>query len=94
MIYVEDQYFWSDVVAGTLADALRREPDLQVIAVVPRFSEDEGGSVVRRRTTASGSRGTSCARRAATGSRCSTSRTPQVRRSTSTPRSASSTTSG
>jgi phosphatidylserine/phosphatidylglycerophosphate/cardiolipin synthase-like enzyme len=42
MIYVEDQYFWSDVVAGTLADALRREPALQVIAVVPRFSEDEG----------------------------------------------------
>ena len=42
MIYVEDQYFWSDVVAGTLAEALRREPDLQVVAVVPRFTEDEG----------------------------------------------------
>ena len=42
LIYVEDQYFWSDVVAGTLADALRREPDLQVIAVVPRYAEDEG----------------------------------------------------
>ena len=41
MIYVEDQYFWSDVVAGTLAEALRREPDLQVIAVVPRCREDE-----------------------------------------------------
>ena len=42
LIYVEDQYFWSDVVAGTLGDALRREPDLQVIAVVPRYAEDEG----------------------------------------------------
>jgi len=41
MIYVEDQYFWSDVVATTLAEALRREPDLQVIAVVPRHAEDE-----------------------------------------------------
>ena len=38
-IYIEDQYFWSDVVAATLAAALRREPELQVIAVVPRFPE-------------------------------------------------------
>jgi phosphatidylserine/phosphatidylglycerophosphate/cardiolipin synthase-like enzyme len=41
LIYIEDQYFWSDVVAQTLAEALRREPDLQVIAVVPRFPEEE-----------------------------------------------------
>ena len=26
LVYVEDQYLWSDVVATTLADALRREP--------------------------------------------------------------------
>ena len=38
-IYIEDQYFWSDLVATTLADALRREPGLTVIAVVPRFPE-------------------------------------------------------
>ena len=39
---MEDQYFWSDVVATTLAEALRREPGLQVIAVVPRFPEEDG----------------------------------------------------
>jgi phosphatidylserine/phosphatidylglycerophosphate/cardiolipin synthase-like enzyme len=38
-VYIEDQYFWSDLVATTLADALRREPGLTVIAVVPRFPE-------------------------------------------------------
>ncbi len=41
LIYIEDQYFWSDVVATALADALRREPDLTVIAVVPRFPEED-----------------------------------------------------
>ncbi len=40
LIYVEDQYFWSDVVATTLAEALRREPQLQVIALVPRYPEE------------------------------------------------------
>jgi phosphatidylserine/phosphatidylglycerophosphate/cardiolipin synthase-like enzyme len=40
LIYIEDQYFWSDVVAETLAEALRREPELHVIAVVPRFPEE------------------------------------------------------
>lgn len=42
LIYIEDQYFWSDLVAQTLAEALRREPDLRVIAVVPRYPEDDG----------------------------------------------------
>ncbi len=42
LVYVEDQYFWSDVVSTTLADALRREPGLHVIAVVPRFPEEDG----------------------------------------------------
>ena len=42
LIYIEDQYLWSDVVAATIATALRREPDLQVIAVVPRFPDDDG----------------------------------------------------
>ena len=41
LVYVEDQYFWSDVVCRALAEALRREPDLQVVAVVPRFPEDD-----------------------------------------------------
>ena len=42
LIYIEDQYFWSDLVAQTLAEALRREPGLHVIAVVPRYPEDDG----------------------------------------------------
>jgi phosphatidylserine/phosphatidylglycerophosphate/cardiolipin synthase-like enzyme len=41
LIYIEDQYFWSEVVARALADALRREPDLHVIAVVPRYPEQD-----------------------------------------------------
>ncbi|GAA3806693.1 phospholipase D family protein [Nocardioides panacisoli] len=42
LIYIEDQYFWSDLVADALAEALRREPELRVIAVVPRFPEEDG----------------------------------------------------
>jgi phosphatidylserine/phosphatidylglycerophosphate/cardiolipin synthase-like enzyme len=41
LIYIEDQYFWSDLVAATLAEALRREPELRVIAVVPRYPEED-----------------------------------------------------
>lgn len=41
LIYIEDQYFWSSTVARTLAEALSREPDLRVIAVVPRFPEED-----------------------------------------------------
>jgi phosphatidylserine/phosphatidylglycerophosphate/cardiolipin synthase-like enzyme len=50
LVYIEDQYFWSDVVADALAQALRREPELQVIAVVPRYPEDDtrfGGPPIR-----------------------------------------------
>jgi phosphatidylserine/phosphatidylglycerophosphate/cardiolipin synthase-like enzyme len=42
LIYIEDQYLWSDVVAGALADALRRQPRLQVIVVVPRYPDQNG----------------------------------------------------
>ncbi len=42
LVYVEDQYFWSAEVATTLAEALEREPGLQVIAVVPRYPEEDG----------------------------------------------------
>jgi phosphatidylserine/phosphatidylglycerophosphate/cardiolipin synthase-like enzyme len=43
LIYVEDQYLWSTEVARTLADALQREPALHVIAVVPRYPDQDGG---------------------------------------------------
>jgi phosphatidylserine/phosphatidylglycerophosphate/cardiolipin synthase-like enzyme len=42
LVYLEDQYLWSDTVARTLAQALRSTPGLQVIAVVPRFPDQDG----------------------------------------------------
>jgi phosphatidylserine/phosphatidylglycerophosphate/cardiolipin synthase-like enzyme len=42
LIYVEDQYLWSKEVARFFADALRRSPDLLLIAVVPRFPDRDG----------------------------------------------------
>jgi phosphatidylserine/phosphatidylglycerophosphate/cardiolipin synthase-like enzyme len=42
LIYVEDQYVWSETVTRTIADALRRSPELQLIAVVPRFPDSDG----------------------------------------------------
>ena len=42
LVYIEDQYLWSPIVARTLATALRRVPDLQLIAVVPRFPDQDG----------------------------------------------------
>jgi phosphatidylserine/phosphatidylglycerophosphate/cardiolipin synthase-like enzyme len=42
LIYLEDQYLWSSHAAETLAAALRRSPDLHLIAVVPRLPEQSG----------------------------------------------------
>jgi phosphatidylserine/phosphatidylglycerophosphate/cardiolipin synthase-like enzyme len=42
LVYIEDQYLWSDLVARTIATALRREPRLHVIAVVPRHPDQDG----------------------------------------------------
>lgn len=42
LIYLEDQYLWSAHVTDALADALRRNPDLLLIALVPRFPEPGG----------------------------------------------------
>jgi phosphatidylserine/phosphatidylglycerophosphate/cardiolipin synthase-like enzyme len=44
LVYLEDQYLWSRPVAKIIASALRRQPDLHVIAVVPRFP-DHGGAI-------------------------------------------------
>jgi phosphatidylserine/phosphatidylglycerophosphate/cardiolipin synthase-like enzyme len=41
LIYIEDQYFWSAEIARLLAEALRRQPGLQVIAIVPRFPDKD-----------------------------------------------------
>jgi phosphatidylserine/phosphatidylglycerophosphate/cardiolipin synthase-like enzyme len=42
LIYVEDQYLWSELVATGIADALARSPQLRVIAVVPRYPDADG----------------------------------------------------
>ena len=44
LIYLEDQYLWSRPVANIIASALRDQPDLHVIAVVPRYP-DHGGTI-------------------------------------------------
>jgi phosphatidylserine/phosphatidylglycerophosphate/cardiolipin synthase-like enzyme len=42
LIYVEDQFLWSQEAARILADALRRWSSLRLIAVVPRFPDQDG----------------------------------------------------
>jgi phosphatidylserine/phosphatidylglycerophosphate/cardiolipin synthase-like enzyme len=42
LIYIEDQYLWSREVATGIAEALARNPDLKVIAVVPRYPDSDG----------------------------------------------------
>src|ERR1017187_4733357 len=41
LIYIEDQYFWSVEIARLLAKALRRQPGLQVIGIVPRYPDKD-----------------------------------------------------
>lgn len=42
LIYLEDQYLWSFTAADSLCAALRREPDLFVVVVIPRFPDPDG----------------------------------------------------
>jgi phosphatidylserine/phosphatidylglycerophosphate/cardiolipin synthase-like enzyme len=42
LIVIEDQYLWSAQVADVVATALRRSPDLLLIALVPRYPEQGG----------------------------------------------------
>ena len=42
LIYLEDQFLWSNEVVASFADALTSFPQLQIIAVVPRYF-DQGG---------------------------------------------------
>ena len=39
LIYLEDQYIWSPHVVRVFADALARNPDLRMIAVVPHYAD-------------------------------------------------------
>lgn len=47
LVYVEDQFLWSAEVARTFADALRANPGLRLIAVVPRFFDQAGTLTLR-----------------------------------------------
>lgn len=42
LIYLEDQYLWSRQVAHLFAEALRDNPQLHLVAVVPRFPDVDG----------------------------------------------------
>ncbi len=42
LIYLEDQYLWSKQVAELFAAALRENPELHLVAVVPRFPDVDG----------------------------------------------------
>uniref|UniRef100_A0A5Q5BLV3 Phospholipase D/Transphosphatidylase n=2 Tax=unclassified Mycobacterium TaxID=2642494 RepID=A0A5Q5BLV3_MYCSS len=42
LIYLEDQYLWSKRVAALFARALRANPDLHLVAVVPRHPDVDG----------------------------------------------------
>lgn len=42
LVYLEDQYLWSEHVAEMFAEALTREPQLRIVAVVPRYPEQDG----------------------------------------------------
>lgn len=42
LIYLEDQYLWSEEVVGCFADALRANQQLRLIAVVPHHPDQEG----------------------------------------------------
>ncbi len=42
LIYIEDQYLWATDVARCFAVALRAEPDLRLIAVIPHHPDQDG----------------------------------------------------
>ena len=47
LIYVEDQYLWSAAVGRVFAAALREQPDLHLVAVLPRFPDHDGAVSTR-----------------------------------------------
>jgi phosphatidylserine/phosphatidylglycerophosphate/cardiolipin synthase-like enzyme len=42
LIYIEDQYLWSPQAVSCFAEALRNQPELRLIAVVPRYPDQPG----------------------------------------------------
>nr|WP_225443092.1 phospholipase D-like domain-containing protein [Lolliginicoccus lacisalsi] len=46
LIYIEDQYMWSLDVARVFAHALRENPGLRMVVVVPRFLDEDGAITI------------------------------------------------
>jgi len=44
LIYIEDQYLWGPSMADLLANAMRANPELHVIAIVPRYPDRQGAA--------------------------------------------------
>lgn len=42
LVYLEDQYLWSFAATAELCAALRREPDLLLVIVIPRYPDPDG----------------------------------------------------
>jgi phosphatidylserine/phosphatidylglycerophosphate/cardiolipin synthase-like enzyme len=42
LIYLEDQYLWSELIARGICEALERSAELRVIIVVPRYPDADG----------------------------------------------------
>jgi phosphatidylserine/phosphatidylglycerophosphate/cardiolipin synthase-like enzyme len=42
LVYIEDQYLWSEEVAAGFCHALEHEGDLRLVAVLPRFPDQDG----------------------------------------------------
>lgn len=42
LIYLEDQYLWSFHATRVLCDALRKEPELRIVIVIPRYPDPDG----------------------------------------------------
>jgi phosphatidylserine/phosphatidylglycerophosphate/cardiolipin synthase-like enzyme len=47
LVYLEDQYLWSRDVARLFAEALRANPDLHLVVVVPRYPDQDGAFAQR-----------------------------------------------
>ena len=42
LVYVEDQYLWGHQVGDVFTEALRLNPSLKIVAVVPQYTDQEG----------------------------------------------------
>ena len=94
LIYLEDQYLWSKQVSHLFAEALTANPDLHLIAVVPRHPDVDGRFALHLTRSAVSRPSRPAARPPRNGCTSSTLKTTRAHRFTCTPRSASSTTSG